>query len=62
MVIYNKSIHFFLAINKYDIAEQILKINIELCEKVYGKNHINTRTNKGNLALSYFENKKVWKF
>ena len=58
MVIYNKSIHFFLAINKYDIAEQILKINIELCEKVYGKNHINTRTNKGNLALSYFENKK----
>jgi CHAT domain-containing protein len=58
IVIYNKSIIFYFAIKKYDTAEKILKINTELCEKVYGKNHINTITNKGNLALIYFENKK----
>lgn len=59
IVVLNKLGYLYLETKMFDDAESILKLNIELNENVYGKNHINTKTNKSNLALVYFENKKI---
>lgn len=59
IVVLNKLGYLYLETKMFDDAESILKLNIELNENIYGKNHINTRTNKSNLALVYFENKKI---